>query len=422
MSVRYIDNQINVIPGEVDCAASASPLKQGVCMRKNMATVVSVMALSGVLGLSGCGNVAVTGSSDPVRATPIKNSKAGKSDSIKADDIELTVEEGFWYDERQPVFTFTNNSDFDIITVDIDFSQKADMTDEQRAQVFAEFMSNEFYQDDDFTTYVLSSYKEQLVPSGETSLEAEVTFNNTGRALKDISFFDWFEPSIMKVAYLGGDGKMYLEYIDFKTGKTKDASKGGKDAVMWSDSDLAKRIPKIDAPVCLVTTDDEDGFWFETLGMTIDDYGAYVEKLKEMGYDQVDYEDDDEFRAHDKDGYEATASFVETKGAIYAHLDTEDVVSSDDENSSSASQQVSADFKKSMDEYEQFFNEYADFVKTYKDSGSPTAMAGEYADVMAQYGKTMQEFSNLDSSNLSPADAAYLLEVQGRITAKIASV
>ena len=76
------------------------------------------------------------------------------------------------------------------------------------------------------------------------------------------------------------------------------------------------------------------------------------------------------------------------KGAIYAHLDTEDVVSDAEENSDSASQQVSADFKKSMDEYEQFFNKYADFVKTYKDSGSPAAMA--YADVMAQYGETMQ--------------------------------
>lgn len=392
------------------------------CTNKSIAAAVSMAALAGVLSLSGCGNVAATGSADPVQATQIKNSKAGKSDSIKADDIELTVEEGFWYDERRPVFTFTNNSDFDIITVDVDFSQKADVTDEQRAQVFAEFMGDEFYQDDDFTTYVLSSYKEQLVPAGETSLEAEVTINNTGRSLKDINYFDWFEPSIMKVAYLGGDGKAYLEYIDFKTGKTKDASKGGKDAMMWSDSDLAKRMPKIDAPVCLVTTDDEDGFWFETLGMTIDDFGAYAEKLKEKGYDQIDYEDDDEFRAHDKDGYEATVSFVEMKGAIYAHLDTEDVVSDAEENSDSASQQVSADFKKSMDEYEQFFNKYADFVKTYKDSGSPAAMAGEYADVMAQYGETMQEFSNLDSSSLSPADAAYLLEVQGRITAKIASV
>ena len=66
------------------------------CTKNSMAAAVSMAALAGVLSLSGCGNVAATGSADPVQATQIKNSKAGKSDSIKADDIELTVEEGFW--------------------------------------------------------------------------------------------------------------------------------------------------------------------------------------------------------------------------------------------------------------------------------------------------------------------------------------
>lgn len=390
-------------------------------MRKNIAIVASMVALTGVLSLTGCGTAATGGSGEPAQAAPVKNLKAGKADAIKADDIEITVEDGFWYDERKPVMTFTNNSDFDVITVDIEWSQKQEMTPEQRSAVFAEFMDSDYYTEEDIKDFVISAYKEQLVAPGETSLEAEVCLNNTGYGLGSIDYFELFEPSFMKVAYLGGDGKAYIEYIDYKTGKTKDASKGGKDATMWSDSDLAKRLPKIEAPVCIVTTDDEDDYWFETLGMTLDDFNAYVEKLKEKGFDQVDYEDDDEFRAHDKDGYEVTVSFNEMSCGINGHLDTDDV-KAESAASSSATEQVSADFKSSMDEYELFFDEYIDFMKSYKDGGAPAEMVAEYTDYMTQYAETMTAFSNIDSKELSAADAAYLLEVQGRINSKIASI
>ena len=155
--------------------------------------------------------------------------------------------------------------------------------------------------------------------------------------------------------------------------------------------------------------------------MTLDDFNAYVEKLKEKGFNQVDYEDDDEFRAHDKDGYEATVSFDEMECGIKGHLDTDDV-KTDAAASDTTSEQVSADFKGSMDEYELFFDEYIDFMKSYKDGGAPAEMAAEYADYMAQYAETMDSFSNVQSDGLSAADAAYLLEVQSRITSKIASI
>lgn len=388
-------------------------------MRKCVAIMASIAALSGVLGLSGCGGISTGGSNEPAVVSMARNVKAGKDDSIKIDDIEFSIEEGFWYDERKPVMTFTNNSDFDIITVDIEWTQNEEMTDEQRSVVFAEFVEDEFCADDDFSEYTIDAYKEQLVARGEESLEAAVYLNNTGRMLGDAEHVFLFEPSIMKVVYLGGDGKAYMEYLDFKTGKTKDASKGGQDVTMWPKSDLAARLPKIEAPVRLVTSDDEDGFWFETLGMTIEDFDAYVEALKEMGYDQVDYEDDDEFRAHDKDGYEATATFVEINGAINGHLDTSDVKKADE---GSSAQQVSADFKKTMDEYESFFDEYVDFMKGYKDGGSPSEMAAEYADYMARYADTMAAISEMDADALTAADAAYLLEVQGRINSKVASI
>lgn len=391
-------------------------------MKRGIA-IASTAALAGVLALAGCSAGSGQAGSASANSASRKNPKAGKADAIKYDEIELTVEEGFWYDTRKPVFTFTNNSDFDVITVEIEFSQKEDVTEEQRAAVFSEFMNDDYYKDDDFTEYVIDAYKEELVAPGETSQEAEVALNHTGHSLENVEYFDYFEPSILQIAYLGGDGKAYLEYYDFKTGKYKDASSGGKDITEWSDSELAKMIPEFKAPVRYVTSDSERLFSFDTLGVTAEDFAAYVDKLKKAGFDQVKYDEDDSFAAYNKDGYEAEASYSDLSGSMWAHVDASEVQKQEEPEASAngASAEVSSDFKQTVDEYEAFFDTYVAFMAKYKEAGSPAEMMADYNNYMNQYFETMSAISEIDASQLSEADAAYLLEAQGRINLKLAT-
>lgn len=391
-------------------------------MKRGIA-IASTAALAGVLALAGCSAGSGQAGSASANSASSKNPKAGKADAIKYDEIELTVEEGFWYDTRKPVFTFTNNSDFDVITVEIEFSQKEDVTEEQRAAVFSDFMSDDYYKDDDFTEYVIDAYKEELVAPGETSQEAEVALNHTGRSLENVEYFDYFEPSILQIAYLGGDGKAYLEYYDFKTGKYKDASSGGKDITERSDSELAKMIPEFKAPVRYVTSDSERLFSFDTLGVTAEDFAAYVDKLKEAGFDQVKYDDNDSFTAYNKEGYEAQASYSDLTGSMWAHVDASEVQKKEEPEApvNEASAEVSSDFKQTVDDYEAFFDTYAAFMAKYKEAGSPAEMMADYNNYMNQYFETMSAISEIDTSQLSEADAAYLLEAQGRINLKLAT-
>ena len=83
---------------------------------------------------------------------------------------------------------------------------------------------------------------------------------------------------------------------------------------------------------------------------------------------------------------------------------------------------VNANFKATMDSYEEFFNDYVDFMKKYKNSTDITSMASDYADYMTKYSNMMQKLNDIKSEDLSTADLAYYNEVNARITKKLAEV
>lgn len=87
-----------------------------------------------------------------------------------------------------------------------------------------------------------------------------------------------------------------------------------------------------------------------------------------------------------------------------------------------ASDEVSPEFKEMMDSYEAFFDEYVEFMKKYQSSDDVVGMLADYSDYMARYAETMEKIGALKNEKLSAADAAYLAEVQARITAKTLEV
>lgn len=84
--------------------------------------------------------------------------------------------------------------------------------------------------------------------------------------------------------------------------------------------------------------------------------------------------------------------------------------------------EVDPAFKKTMDEYEAFFDEYVDFMLRYGEGDASPQMLVDYSAMMARYAEMMQGLEDIDSSNLSVADAAYYTEVMARITARLAEL
>ena len=80
---------------------------------------------------------------------------------------------------------------------------------------------------------------------------------------------------------------------------------------------------------------------------------------------------------------------------------------------------VSADFKAAMDEYEAFIDEYITFIKKYEEEGKPASMLADYAKMMTQYSEFAAAMAEYESEELSDADAAYLIQVNARVQAKL---
>ena len=99
---------------------------------------------------------------------------------------------------------------------------------------------------------------------------------------------------------------------------------------------------------------------------------------------------------------------------------TKEEIASDNENS--VSDKVDPKFKKMMDSYEAFFDEYVDFMEKYEDSDDVLGMLDEYSDYLTKYADYMEKLDDVDTNNLSAADAAYYAEVSARITKKLAGI
>ncbi|SEM18638.1 zinc-ribbon domain-containing protein [Butyrivibrio sp. ob235] len=90
---------------------------------------------------------------------------------------------------------------------------------------------------------------------------------------------------------------------------------------------------------------------------------------------------------------------------------------------SSSAEGVSVDLKDLLDSYEEFMDEYIEFMKKYKSNSTDVAsMLGDYTEIMQKYTDFATKISNLNTSNMSPADYAYYMEVTTRIYKKLAEI
>lgn len=80
------------------------------------------------------------------------------------------------------------------------------------------------------------------------------------------------------------------------------------------------------------------------------------------------------------------------------------------------------DFKAAMDSYEAFMDEYVAFINRYNENPSDLGILTDYADYLNRYNEAMEAFDNWEDTDLNPAEAAYYLEVQARVSMKLADL
>ena len=261
--------------------------------------------------------------------------------------------------------------------------------------------------------------------------------------------------TVAAVVVMGG---RMIAYTVHAKAEHKAAIETSCQSITWPDGDFAKKLPALANQKGEVYSDSSDHVSIELCNATRSSFDSYVKDAKKMGF-TVDYDKSaDIYTAKDAEGNEITVFFMEdeedgntmditldapkSKDNSKAQDSTDGQQTQESQNQQQSQNtqqqeqqsqqnqqsqqsdpsQVSADFKASMDSYEQFFDQYVEFMKKYKDSGDSISMLADYTKMMQQYTDTMNKLNAIDQNSLSAADEAYYLEVMGRITQKLVSV
>ena len=118
---------------------------------------------------------------------------------------------------------------------------------------------------------------------------------------------------------------------------------------------------------------------------------------------------------------DAEAESADSYETVVEPDESEDADTADD-SSGSDSGVLSAEFKKTMDDYEAWFDHYCEVMKKYQDNPSDLELLSEMTDLLSEETEMLEQMENMDESEMNSAELAYYLEVTARIEKKLLEV
>ena len=290
-------------------------------MKKRL-TFALAFALALVMGIAmtGCGSGSESDSGSDSGSDGGSLAPAAKP-SVDLSQLEWNVEPGIVDGVRAVVFGFTNNTDYEIVDFDLEFKVKDDVTNEQ-LEASSELKEKASDMDHDIGEITFSAITHKCVAPGDSVENCVCNLDGTIQYYTDFDSYELFEPDML-TAVVASDGKLYAAYYDFASGKTTMGDET-EDAYTWSDSAIAKALPKPDVRYLMITSDDEDYLSAEAYGVSEDTFEAYVAACKENGFDQDVDEYDGNYTAKNADGIEVDVSYISSDDQMYITADKEE--------------------------------------------------------------------------------------------------
>lgn len=153
--------------------------------------------------------------------------------------------------------------------------------------------------------------------------------------------------------------------------------------------------------------DTEELFLFSAYGISLEQFNAYVEECKNMGYtvDPSSYEGF--YSADDTEGYNVYLSYEEDDGDTGANTDRK------------SADGIRPEFKEAMDSYEAFYDEYCDFMKKYNANPSDRTLLDGYMDMLDRSVEMTEKFEAWDEGEMNDEELKYYLDVNNRVSQKM---
>lgn len=202
--------------------------------------------------------------------------------------------------------------------------------------------------------------------------------------------------------------------------------------ITWPTSAVASMLPVPKSTKGKFSNESDSGFSVYIGDTSPEDYAAYVQECSDKGFN-VDYNKDEKYyNADNAEGYhidikyegnnimEISISSPDDKNVTGSSetQNNETVAESNDSDNSG----LGTEFKNAMDSYEAFINEYVDFLIQYNNNPSDITLINEYQEYLTKYNTFADDFAKWEGKSLNQAEAEYYVEVQTRVTDKLAEV
>lgn len=238
---------------------------------------ILIVILSMAVCFAGCGNSKTTNNPD---SSTVK-------EKINIEDITWNVDEGIVDGDRYVLLNYTNNTQYTITNFEITFKEKAGVTEEEKATFYSDIQQNFEASDEDMEdlkSQPISMHAEtdRVVNPSESASNINCYYYGGSFYLKDINHYNLVEPDIATIKYIDED-KIFTVYYDYSS-KKYSAEAETEIAYQWSQTDLGSKIPKPDVKVVESGSDDEIIFMFDAYGLSLEQFNAYVEECKGLGY------------------------------------------------------------------------------------------------------------------------------------------
>ena len=266
--------------------------------------IVLLVCVIGLFVLVGCGSSGDGKSSD----------SANKAPEINIEDIDWKVDTEVIKGERAVAVTFTNNTKYTIAGFRVDFAKKEDMSESDYLKALNGLKDQGWKESEikENTDFIADSSK--FVEAGKTSSPIVLQVGNFSY-FTSMDEYEAIEADIISFGVIAGD-KIYPIIYDCKNEKFTDSSEEAKDLYSWSDSELAKQLPKPECECVVITYDSDSLFQFDMYGTSKEYYKEYLSKCKDSGFTKDANNIDEYYSAKNKEGIELSIDYIDSEDNI----------------------------------------------------------------------------------------------------------
>ena len=272
---------------------------------KKKAKYLGIIAviLSVTVCFAGCGSGA--SSNNPSGST--------SKEKIKIEDVSWQMDEGVVDGTRYVLLNYTNNTKYTITSFKLTFKEKSGITDEEKSSFYSDMQAKFKASDEDMEKFKSRSISmrvntDRVVNPGESASNINCYYYEGYYYVDNFNHYDLVEPDIATIKYIDED-KVYTVYYDYSSKKYSTEAET-EIALQWSQTDLGNKIPKPDVKVIESdSTDSTTYFSFDAYGMSLEQFNAYVEECKRLGYTDKSYKSETSYYAYNSEGYQINLSY-----------------------------------------------------------------------------------------------------------------